>query len=240
MKIRIFSLAFTLFTTAFCPLSLAVKAPPEWLLVTNKNGIQVYIDQSDTLDTKAFRGKTILTIENPHAITALLNDYNALPSWIKFVSNIEELSRKSNTNRQLRLTTNLIWPLKNRDAILNVQIKQDPKTHDLYVNFENDPSVLPAADNYVRFSVLQGQLHFKMLGSDKVDVTYDVILASDAYVPDWMSTIMLQDAPYFTLQKLKKIIRMPQYQNKHYDHLTYPVEKSIKPSLTLGTADITD
>ena len=66
---------------------------------------------------------------------------------------------------------------------------------------------------------MTGKLGFRRLGGKKVEMTYELILDPGGYIPAWIANILLRDAPYFTLERLRRIVSKPEYQNHYYDYL---------------------
>lgn len=199
-------------------LCMAVLASPAlhaaagaWKLVSDKNGIKVYRQDDAEARIKTFRGVTRFAIANPAAIEALLNDYAAIPRWMHFISKGEELSRRSYVERKMRFTTELPWPLSDRDVVANFTVRQVEPTL-TRISAVNDPSAAHTAD-YVRIPQLNGRLDFRYFVETKeVEATYEIVMDPGGYIPGWAANIVLKDTPYFTLLKLRRIVAEPKYQ----------------------------
>ncbi len=83
----------------------------------------------------------------------------------------------------------------------------------------NQPDALPPNNNYIRFPEMTGLLGFTRLGNHEVEMTYELILDPGGYIPAWIANILLRDAPYFTLERLRRIVNKPEYQNHYYDYI---------------------
>jgi hypothetical protein len=46
-----------------------------------------------------------------------------------------------------------------------------------------------------------------------VEVTYELVLDPGGYIPAWIANIVLKDTPYFTLERLRRVVERPEYQN---------------------------
>lgn len=192
-----------------------------WHLVSDKNGIKVYRQEDGTARIKTFRGVTRFPIANPAALEALLNDYPAIPRWMHFISSGTELGRKSYLDRTLRFTTELPWPLSDRDVVAKMTVLQSDATH-AHIGAVADPSALRNPD-YVRIPVLDGRLDFQFFPETKeVEATYEIVMDPGGYIPAWAANIVLKDTPYFTLLKLRRIVAEPKYQAFHSEYFKYP------------------
>lgn len=192
-----------------------------WRLVSDRNDIRVYMRHRDDSRLKTFRGVTRMTLKDQYALAAVLEDYDNFPRWLHFVDGAEEFARESPLLRYLRFTTHLPWPLANREAVLQANVVQDPDfpQQAVTVYLQGRPELLPENDRYVRFPEMSGILAARFLGNDQVEFTYQLILDPGGYIPAWLANILLRDAPYFTLDRLRRTVLRPEYQGKYYDYL---------------------
>lgn len=193
-----------------------------WQLVSNRNGIQVYMRDHDQGPLKTFRGVTHFQLRDEYSMVALLNDYDAYPDWLHFVDSARELGKHGPLVRDLRFTTLLPWPLSDREAVLESRVSQQPGPNGgrVTVELSNRPDLLPPDPHYIRFPALTGKLEFRRLGHDQeVEVTYQLELDPGGYIPNWLTNILLRDAPYFTLERLRRVVHRPEYQGHYYDFL---------------------
>ena len=182
-----------------------------WQLVSDRNGIQVYMQHGDRTPLKTFRGVTRF----------LLNDYQAYPDWLHFVDSARELGRSNEQVRQLHFTTLLPWPLADREAVLQTRVIQggDPASQEVVVDLSNQPDLLPPNPDYVRFPHMEGMLRFRRAAPGEVEVVYQLEMNPGGYIPAWLANILLRDAPYFTLERLRRVVHRAEYQGHYYDWL---------------------
>ena len=228
-RLRPFCLSWLLLALSalFSAFSPAWSAPassnedPDWTLVSDRNDIQVYMKHRDESRLKTFRGITRFTLNDEYSLVALLNDYPSFPKWLHFVDSAEEFGRTSPLDRQLRFTTQLPWPLADREAVLRAKVTQTLNTEQesVMITLINQPDALPPNNNYIRFPEMTGLLGFTRLGNHEVEMTYELILDPGGYIPAWIANILLRDAPYFTLERLRRIVNKPEYQNHYYDYI---------------------
>ncbi len=199
----------------------AEEQDQDWKLVSDRNDIQVYMKHRDESRLKTFRGVTRFELKDEFALAAILNDYESYPKWLHLIDGAEEFGRDGPLNRDVRFTTKLPWPLADREAVLNadVQLTITDEEESVMIELINEPDALPPNNDYIRFPEMWGKLGFIRLGNDQVEMTYEVILDPGGYIPAWIANILLRDAPYFTLERLRRIIRKPEYQGHYYDYL---------------------
>ncbi len=216
------------FAIAWLALLLALSCLPahaednhDWKLVSERNGIQVYMKHRDESRLKTFRGTTRFTLKDEYALVALMNDYAAYPKWLHFIDSAEEFDRQGPLDRSLRFTTQLPWPLADREAVLRAKVHQtlNDEEESVMIELINRPDALPPNNDYIRFPEMWGKLGFTRIGNDEVEMIYEIILDPGGYIPAWIANILLRDAPYFTLERLRRIVMKPEYQNRYYDYL---------------------
>lgn len=191
----------------------ATAAEAPWRLVSDKNGIQVYMRHDDSARIKTFRGVTRFKVQNLNAMSGVLNDTPNMPRWMHFISQATELRRTDYLNREYQFLTRMPWPLADREAVVRLLVRQDPKDKGVTVHVINAPTLLPPNDNYVRIPQMNGRFAFVPTGVEKeVEVTYELILDPGGYVPAWIANIVLKDTPYFTLERLRRVVERPEYQ----------------------------
>ncbi len=194
-----------------------------WRLVSDKNGIQVYMRHADDARIKTFRGVTRMKINSLNRISGVLNDTPNMQRWMHFISQAKEIRRKDYLNREYQFLTALPWPLADREATVQLLVRQDPVSKAVNVQVVNKPDLLPINPDYVRIPQMQGRFAFAPTSNDKeVEVTYEIILDPGGYVPAWIANIILKDIPYFTLEKLRRVVERPEYNNWRDPELDLP------------------
>lgn len=205
--------------TAEPPLDTSLD--PDWKLVSDRNGVQVYVRHTDHSRLKTFRGVTRFPLADEYAIGAVVNDYASYPKWLYMISGATELRRNGARQRLLHATTDLPWPLEDRDAVVAIDMHQriTPQEESLTITLEDRAGVLPESEDYVRIPELHGIFRIRRLGDNEVEATYEVVLDSGGHIPAWVVNILARDVPYFTLDRLRRFVSRPEYQGRFYDYL---------------------
>jgi hypothetical protein len=201
---------------------LDTRLDPDWKLVSDRNGVQVFVRHTDTSRLKTFRGVTRFVLPDEYALAAVLNDYPSHPKWLYMIDSSTELRRDTPLRRYMHVTTNLPWPLDDRDTVIEVNVRQrlTPGEESINISMENRPGLLPEREGYVRIPELKGLFKFRRLNNAGLtEATYEVVLDPGGYVPGWIVNILARDIPYFTLDRLRRFVLRPEYQNKFYDYL---------------------
>jgi hypothetical protein len=198
-------------------------AEEPWRLVSDKNGIQVYMRHTDDSPVKTFRGVTRFRMENLHAISAVMNDTPNMPQWMHFVDQARELSRRDYLHRELQFLTNLPWPVTDREALVNVDVSYDVPGNKVFIRAGNNPTALPPNPDYVRFPQFNARFDFTGdPATREVEVTYEVIADLGGYIPPWLVNVAMKDVPYFTLERFRRVVLKPEYQNWRDPVIPFP------------------
>lgn len=196
--------------SVLCVLALNVQASTgRWTLVTQREGVRVYMAHDDDARIKTFRGEARIALDDFSALSAQLDDYAFMASWLHMVSEIAEISREDPLRRQLHVSTRLPWPVENRDITLEMAVSQDPHTYAVDVLFRQSRTPLPARDGYVRMPFMNGCIRFYPLAPPDMAVTYQVTLDPGGHVPAWLANLLLRDIPYFSLRRLGRVVNQP-------------------------------
>lgn len=201
--------------------AFALAADP-WRLVSDHDGVRVYMQQVEGSRLKTFRGVTEIEIKDWQSIGAVINDYANAPRWLHYVSAVQEIGRRSPLDRDLIFQTDMPWPVADREAVVRGRSWNPPGTSDTVIRFENAPTLLPPNEDYVRFPAFNARFDFHWLGGHRVQVTYELVADPGGYIPDWIANIVLKDAPYLTLKRFAKVIDLPGYQGRYFDYIVTP------------------
>lgn len=188
-----------------------------WLLMKDRNGIQIYAKHDAEDRLKTFRGITEIEVEDPNAIFHLAEDYEALANMLQYVGKIEDIERYSNFDRDVRVFIDLPWPLTDRDAILRGVFINDSESHRLDIDLYNQAELMPEETDYIRVPDVRGKVRFQYLGDKRMQVMYQVVIDMGAYIPSWLVNIILQDTPYFTLKRVETVLANPKYHSRADD-----------------------
>ncbi len=215
--------SFVSFFMSFHAAALASdELEKEWKLVKSKNDIQVYMKHTDNSKLKTFKGVTEFKVDEPLKFATVVNDYDFLATLLHLVSSLEEMTRASDLDRDLRIETRLPWPVKNRDMAVKVTIAQEEPSHNLYIDVSDIKDKYPKNDGFIRMPYMDALLSVELLEEQTIRVTYRAILDPGGYVPAFMVNIMMKDAPYYTLKKVKRVLQSDAYAGGRESYIQYP------------------
>ncbi|MFW6340333.1 MAG: hypothetical protein ACOC0Q_05635, partial [Wenzhouxiangella sp.] len=179
-----------------------------WTLVSQYRGIRVYKRHPDRSRVKTFRGVMRMELADEYALVALANDYERLPQWLHFVRHVEEIQRNGPLLRWLHFTTDLPWPLHDRETVLRLEVEQrrDDNEDGVLIHIANAPDLLPDDTRYLRIPTLSGTSGIWRLPGDELELFYELTVDPGGQVPPWLTNLVLRDAPLFTLDRLRRLV----------------------------------
>lgn len=202
---------------------LAVHAEErDWRLVTDRDGVLVYMSHNDDSSIKTFRGEAVIPMTDFRAIGNQVEDYEFVASWMHMISSISELSRESGVERKIWVTTRLPWPVSNRDAALDLHITQEPESGTVVIAYEANDSLLEPQSGYVRMPALKGMLRFTPMEPGEVHLTFEVVLDPGGYIPAWIANLILRDIPYFSLRRYQRVSDQERFQGSDTGYYQIP------------------
>lgn len=219
-------------------LAQAIETDRDWELVSDRDGIQVFMAHTDDSNIKTFRGEGDIQIDDFRSIGNQLDDYEYIASWLHMISGLDDLGRISDLERHIWVTTRLPWPVSDRDCAIEVQVEQDPETYTVTVPFVARPDLLEEKDSYVRMPQLEGFLRFAPKEPGTVHMTFQVILDPGGYIPAWLANLILRDIPYFSLKRYRRVANAERFQGVDSGYFKVPpgwpgaVESAAATALT--------
>lgn len=194
----------------------------DWRLVTDRDGIQVFMAHGDDSRIKTFRGVTNLELDDFMALGPQIDDYEFIASWMHMVSSIEEVGRRDPMNRDLYVTTRLPWPVNDRDAPLRLEMWQSEADHSLIVRYYYEDDFIPVSEDYVRMPEMRGQITFEPLTPPVVRMTFEVVVDPGGYIPAWLANMILRDIPFFSMRRYRRVVNDDRFKGIEHDYYDLP------------------
>ncbi len=194
-----------------CNLLFLSPSLTAWELVKEHEGISVYTRDVEGSPIKAF--KAVTTVESTlTAVVALLEDTEIGPDWLYSCVSLKTIHRDSPTKVYNYTINDLPWPVKDRDAIIYSELKQDPNTHSVHISMTGLPNYLAKNKDYVRVPYLTGEWTIIPVKNDSIKVSYIAHIEPGGSLPDWLVNRLLIDTPLKTFIEMKKILPQEKYQ----------------------------
>lgn len=188
-----------------------------WELIKNVDGIKISTKNTKNIDFKSFKANMVLD-NNIHAFIAVLTDVEGLINWGYKIKNASLLKKSGDTLQIYYAEAKAPFPYKNRDGIYRNRFTWISDTNTLSVDIEILDDYLELKDQFVRIKG-NGFWEVKVLPSGKLDVTFVMLVDPGGSIPAWLANIFVDDSPYYTMQKLREVIKIEKYKNQKYNFI---------------------
>lgn len=199
----------------------AYEPPADSRLVLDRQGIRIWAYQVP--DSPLYGFKAVTTVKsNLSGLVALIADTDNARKWIYRTKTVELLDRSDTAQTfSVRVITDFPWPFRDRDAIVEGTIEQDPQNFMVRIDSNSVPK-LPARACCVRMPMVEGSWVFRPLGGGQVEVTMTGHADPGGYIPASAVNLLIQEYPYNTLKGLRKTIGDPAYQRTRFPFIHEP------------------
>lgn len=200
--------------------SLSLTAPAEtWKLERDRDGIKVYTRRVEGIAFKQYRGE--VTIDAPlSTLVAIFNDLEAGPDWVDQCSKMELIEQISPTENITYVYTPAPWPVKDRDAVVQTKITQNPDTLTVRINQKAVPDKKSPNKKAVRVKRVDGLWTLTPAADGKTHLVYQVLSDPGGGLPAWLVNAVAISQPFNTLDGMRSMAKKEQYQGVKIDYIT--------------------
>ena len=191
----------------------------EWQLKRDKDDIQIYTRKVEGSKFKQVKG--VMSIPaRLSSLVSLVKDNEACPEWAEMckVSKIHEL--KSDTDMLIYVLNDIPWPVTDRDVLAQVNWTQDSQSLAVKMTSVATRDILPENKGIIRLVDAKSSWEFIPKESGVVEIVNMAHIDPNGPTPAWVTNMMLVDAPFKTLQNMRKMIASGRYDNAQESFVT--------------------
>jgi len=155
----------------------------------------------DESPVKAFRG----VVEVPHGpvpVLVAITAADTFPEWIFQVQASEAVAGTG--GRRVYMRFNGIWPVSDRDVLLDNSVSQDPASGAVTLRSLNAEDGRPPSKGYVRIPALDNRFVVTPLQDGWTRVEFRTFVDPGGKVPVWLANLVATKAPLETLEGLQE------------------------------------
>lgn len=207
-----FSLIILLaFETFFSILNAQNTIDKSWELVKNNKGISIYVRKHKNSSLKETLG--IVKVETSlSSIIALLKDTKNHKNWMYANKKSKVLNSNNNFEWVLYTESEAPWPIKNRDLITHSTMNQDVKTCQIKINSYAIPSYITKKSGLVRIKEMNSEWQFTVINKSVIEIRFKILINLGGNLPIWLTNLAVDKGPYYTLSKMKLMLKSKKYQ----------------------------
>ena len=176
-----------------------------WALEKDKEGIQVFTRKVEGYAIKEYKAIISLKTTVPQ-LTNLLKDHANLKSWFVKCPTSERLKKVSDNEYYVYFLNDAPWPVSDRDNVTKMTFELLDNGTQL-VHLKGVSDYIPEKSGIVRLPRMQAKWIFEPQADGMVKVTQQVLADLGGKVPGWLVNFAIVEAPFETLNNLRKEVR---------------------------------
>jgi len=188
-----------------------------WELRSDKQGVKV--------QTSNYPNSNFLAVKTSMKVDARLQDITNLvllndgchegSSTCESVSKVREISPQ---NYYQYVVSNFPWPLRNRDMLLHVQVRQDEQGN-VIINGYSDPEKYALQEKLVRIKQMQVLWLLTPLNDGQVMIEHFIHSDPEGNIFSWVFNDAIDKVPLETFQNIRRLLEIPKYQNRSLSYI---------------------
>ena len=188
-----------------------------WKLVKNEDGIRIYSRQaSESRPLKELR--VVSDVQGSlSAIISVFSEKSRFPKWVYGCGSAQMLELVSAFETYHYQTTEMPWPVQNRDLILHTIIKQNPDTKVITIDCIGVPDYRPQNKDYIRIMAYKAFWVLTPKPNGIVEINYTISFDPGGNLPDWVINMVSAEGPLKTVRNLRTIL--PEYKNMKLNYI---------------------
>ncbi len=191
------------------------QAQDNWNEVKNKEGIKVFTRTNTVMSFKEFKA-TMIIDGTVNDVLSVLYDVEGLETWGYNISKSELIERTGDSLQIYYAVAKAPWPYKDRDGIYSNKMSWDKQLKTLLVEIDLLEKDMYTDNDFVRMDGY-GFWKIKERLSGKIEIDFQMQINPGGSIKAWMANMFVSDSPFYTLQKLREVLKNEKYQGKTYD-----------------------
>lgn len=193
----------------------AMDAPAGYVLEATDKGIEVFVEENASSPTgiKQYFAKTEVKA-SVEQILALFTSASVFPHWVDKCSSGTVSQGSKSRSFVTYQTYDMPWPVKDRDFVWEVDVKQDEKGYLLTLTDLSSTYTGPTNDGLIRGRMVSGFYRLIPRGEGRTLVVSSHEIDPAGRLPSWLINSMLTQGPLNTLSNMKEILEGGLYEEQ--------------------------
>ena len=203
------------FFILFCALWVniaAAQSNDDWTLKQDNDGIKIYTKKVPDSKIKALKVETVFDA-TPSAVAAAVMDIKGSKRWLYHTESAYVVKRRSQSDIYYYTMIKMPWPVKNRDYVGHLVVKQNPATKVITIDGLCVAGMVPKKDKAIR--VLNSPARWVLTpdGVNRVRVVYTLHADPGGSIPAGLVNMFATQGPSESFKKLRVELQKPAYKN---------------------------
>ena len=185
-------------------ITLNAFSQTEWELKKEKDGIKVYLANSNDTKIKKFKVETFIMatpLEIANAVVDLENNYK----WFVNVEKAELIRQLGKDKFLFKQVIQVPFPFKNREVVATSSVKYFPNGI-IRIELMEDPNIIPENEDYVRMPISRGYWNLTPNG-EGTNVEYSFLADPAGDIPTWLANQFIVNSPLKTIKGLREYLK---------------------------------
>mgnify|MGYP006282429619 CR=1 FL=1 len=212
MNIRQYSYILMLFLL----FPMNIYANGHWNLIKDKDGIEIYSKSETNSGYIEIKGVSEVK-SNLKAFVALMKNVNNFKNWMHAAKETSLIRKNNEYHFSYYLHSDIPWPAKDRDVVLNLRIFRDTNNQVIYTKARNLEGIIPKKENIRRIASVKSSWRFVPTKDNKVQIIFKTRVKPAIQLPDWLAEKIYNIGPYHTIKNMKQMVQKQEYQSARID-----------------------
>ena len=212
MNIRQYSYILILFLL----FPMNIYANGHWNLIKDKDGIEIYSKSETNSGYIEIKGVSEVK-SNLKAFVALMKNVNNFKNWMHAAKETSLIRKNNEYHFSYYLHSDIPWPAKDRDVVLNLRIFRDTNNQVIYTKARNLEGIIPKKENIRRIASVKSSWRFVPIKDNKVQIIFKTRVKPAIQLPDWLAEKIYNIGPYHTIKNMKQMVQKQEYQSARID-----------------------
>lgn len=192
-------------------MSFSAQAGDNWELIKEDQGIRVY-------SKSGISGELIEIKATSHinsalgSFVALMNDVQNFKNWMHATQEAKIIQREGPYHYTYYMLSDLPWPARDRDVILNLRIQKDKASRAVYVQSQNVRGLIKEKEGVRRIESVQTTWHFIPENNGRIRIVFQTKIKPNVQLPEWLAEKVYQIGPYNTILNMKEMVQHEKYR----------------------------
>ncbi|MFP4620878.1 MAG: hypothetical protein ACLFM7_06170 [Bacteroidales bacterium] len=195
---------------------LNIHPDNQWELIKDKRGIKIYSKSGDNSEYIEIKGVSEVR-SNLTAFVALMKDVNGFENWMHAAKETSLIEKNNEYHFSYYLHSDIPWPAKDRDVVLNFRIFRDTSHQVIYTTASNLKGKIPKKEGIRRIPSVKSSWRFVPIEGNRVKIIFETLVNPGIQLPDWLAEKIYQLAPYHTIKNMKQTVQKEKYQSARID-----------------------
>jgi hypothetical protein len=184
--------------------SIAITAQPLWELKKEKDGIKVYLANSEDTNVKQFKVETYVEA-SPRQIANAVVDLDNNYKWFLNVGKAELIKQLGKDEFTFKQVIKMPFPFKDREVVEYCVVKELPDGV-IRIDLKEDNTFIPETDDFFRMPISRGYWILTPSGSGTA-IEYSFLADPGGNIPAWLANQFIVSNPLKTIKGLREYLK---------------------------------